>query len=171
MNQRGVEAVVGALNRAGARYLIAGGLAVVAHGFVRFTTDIDLVLDPEPDALRRATEALAACGYVPRAPVRLADFADPENRRRWSREKGLTVFSLFSAEHAATEVDLFVEPPFDFERAYAAAVRFEVAPGLEATFVGLDDLVAMKRSAGRTQDLQDAAELEALHRAGEDRDG
>ena len=44
MEVRSVEAVVRALNDAGAEYLIVGGLAVNAHGFVRLTRDVDLVL-------------------------------------------------------------------------------------------------------------------------------
>jgi hypothetical protein len=135
---------------------------VVAHGLVRFTADIDLVLDPEPAALRRAIDALAGLGYRPRAPVELAEFAEPAKRERWIREKGLKVFSLFSSGHAATEVDLFVETPFDFEQAYARAQKFEVGPGLEGTFVGLADLIEMKRRAARPHDLQDAEGLESL---------
>ena len=35
-----------------------------------------------------------------------------------------------------------------------------VAPDVEATFVGLDDLVRMKKAAGRPQDLSDIEQLE-----------
>ena len=162
MERRSIEAIVRALNEAQARYLIVGGLAVVAHGLVRFTADIDLVLDPNPASLKRAIAALEGLGYRPRAPVDFSAFADPEQRDRWVREKGLTVFSTFSGEHRATELDLFVESPFDFEDAYRTAVRFDVAPGVEATFVGLDDLLEMKRRAGRPQDIQDVEGLVSL---------
>jgi predicted nucleotidyltransferase len=37
-----VGTILRALNDANVRYLIVGGLAVVAHGYVRFTQDIDL---------------------------------------------------------------------------------------------------------------------------------
>ncbi|HKQ18127.1 MAG TPA: DUF6036 family nucleotidyltransferase [Candidatus Eisenbacteria bacterium] len=124
MQKQSVETILGALNRERVRYLVVGGLAVVAHGFVRFTADLDLVLDPERDSLRRAIKA------------------------------------LFSAQHPATEIDLFVEPPFDFDRAYAKAVRLEVGAGVTATFVGREELIEMKRSAGRPQDLADLAGLE-----------
>ena len=165
MERRSIETIVDTLNRAQVRYLVVGGLAVVAHGFVRFTAAIDLVRDPEPGAIRRAIEALSGLGYRPRAPVPFAEFADPEQRRAWLRDKQLTVFSVFSSEHPATEIDLFVETPFDFERAYADGDRFEVASGVAATFVGLADLIAMKRKAGRPQDLQDVAELESNSRS------
>ena len=43
MEKRSVEAVVRGFNEAQVRYLIAGGVAVVAHGYVRFTADLDLI--------------------------------------------------------------------------------------------------------------------------------
>ena len=39
MERRSIEVIIRALNEAHVRYLIAGGLAVVAHGYVRFTAD------------------------------------------------------------------------------------------------------------------------------------
>ena len=162
MERRSVEAIARVLNQAHSRYLVAGGLAVAAHGLVRFTAAVDLVLDPEPAALLRAVEALASLGYRPRAPVEFAEFADPSKRASWARDKGLTGFSTFSPQHPATEVDLFIEPPFDFERADARASQLDVGPGVAATFVALDDLMEMKRRAGRPQDLQDIAGLESL---------
>ena len=40
MELRSIEAVVGALHAAGVRYLIVGGLAVLAHGYQRTTVDL-----------------------------------------------------------------------------------------------------------------------------------
>ena len=113
MQKRSVEEIVKALNDASVRYLIAGGLAVVAHGHLRFTADLDLILDLDEDNARRALSALSGLGYRPRAPVALEEFANPKTRSRWIREKGLTVFSLCSPQHSTTEIDLFVESPFD----------------------------------------------------------
>lgn len=161
MQRQSIEAIVVALNAARVRYLIVGGLAVAAHGYVRFTADLDLVLDPDSESLGRAVRALTDLGYTPRAPVPFTDFQSAEKRRGWVQDKGLTVFSLFSRQHPATELDLFVEPPFDFDRAYADSSRMEVAPGVAATFVGRADLIEMKRRAGRPQDLEDIAGLEA----------
>jgi hypothetical protein len=144
-----VETIVAALNAARVRYLIAGGLAVVTHGYVRFTADVDLIVDLEPANAKRAIAALAGLGYRPRAPVPFDDFADPVKRQQWIREKALTVFSVYSSAHALTEIDLFVEAPLDFGQAYQEAVRAEVAPGIEATFIGLEDLLRLKRQAGR----------------------
>lgn len=167
MERRSVEAIVSALNEAGVRYLIAGGLAVVAHGYVRFTADIDLVLDMNEANLLRAIAVLSGLGYRPRAPVQFVEYADQAARERWAHEKGLTVFSVFSSDHPATEVDLFLEAVIDFDRAFGGAKKLEVAPGLVATFVGLEDLIAMKRRAGRPQDREDIERLGSLPRPSE----
>lgn len=162
MERRSFERIANALDAAGVRYLVCGGLAVVAHGHVRFTADVDLALDMAPDNLRAAIRALEGLGYVPRAPVPFASFADPDARAAWMRDKQLAVFSLHSPEHPATEVDLFVDPPLDVPAALRRAVRMEIAPGVEVPFAGLEDLLAMKRSAGRPVDLEDVSRLEAL---------
>jgi predicted nucleotidyltransferase len=164
MEKHSVETIVQALNAANVRYLVVGGLAVVAHGYVRFTADVDLIVDLEPANLTRAIAALGRLGYRPRAPVGFEEFADSKKRAQWVRDKGLTVFSLYSLEHPLTEVDLFVEPPFDFSVVYRRAARTEIAPGVEATFIGLRDLVRLKREAARPQDLLDLERLRALRK-------
>lgn len=162
MTRKSVEVVVEALNTYGVRYLIAGGLAVVAHGYLRFTADIDIILDLAPDNVNVAIAALDQLGYRPHAPVPFQELADATKRSEWVRERGLTVFSLYSNDHPATEVDLFVQPPFDFDAAYQAGARIEVAPGIRAMFVSYDDLLYLKAEAGRPQDLEDIRQLKAL---------
>ncbi len=48
-----------ALNEAGARYVLIGGFAVIAHGASRFTKDIDLLVDDAPDNIARVKRGLA----------------------------------------------------------------------------------------------------------------
>ena len=87
-----------------------------------------------------------------------------------SPKKACSVFNLFSDAHETVEIDLFVEEPFDFEKAYASAVRDDVVPGLAATFVSLEGLLFLKRQAGRPRDLIDVEKLEAV-RGGRSDDG
>ena len=47
-----------ALNEAGARYLLIGGFAVIAHGGSRTTKDIDLLIDASTDNVVRVKRAL-----------------------------------------------------------------------------------------------------------------
>lgn len=54
-----VARICRALNHAGARYLLIGGFAVIAHGAGRFTKDIDLLIDDAPDNVARVRQALS----------------------------------------------------------------------------------------------------------------
>jgi len=165
MDVASFETVIRALNEAGVRYLLVGGLATVAHGHVRFTADMGLVLDMSEENLIRATGVLSALEYEPRAPVELAQFARRETRESWRMEKGMTVFSLWSPRFPMTEVDLFIDEPFeDMHGVFERSVSREIAPGIEASVIGREDLVAMKRSAGRQRDLEDVQALEMLAR-------
>ena len=49
-----------ALNDASARYVLIGGFAVILHGFVRTTKDVDFLIDPADDNVRAVKRALAA---------------------------------------------------------------------------------------------------------------
>lgn len=48
-----------ALNREGARYLLIGGFAVILHGFVRATKDVDLLVDPSESNVQAVKRAMA----------------------------------------------------------------------------------------------------------------
>jgi hypothetical protein len=159
-----VSALFKALEEGKVSYMVAGGLAVAAHGYLRFTADIDIILEMGAKNLKAAVGIFKEFGYRPRAPVEIEEFVDPGKRDQWIREKGLTVFSLWSPDHIATEIDLFVEEPIAFEEAYKRRMYFKIAEGVEASFIGLDDLIALKKRAGRTQDFYDIERLEAVRK-------
>ncbi|MBN8727975.1 MAG: hypothetical protein J0H15_09795 [Xanthomonadales bacterium] len=156
------EAVAKVLDTAQVRYLVAGGLAVVAHGHVRLTLDIDLVVALDPNNTHRAFKALADIGYRPSVPVDAGSFAQAEQRQRWRDEKNMQVLSFFSDDFPGTAVDVFVYEPFDFAREYEIALQGELLPGLVARFVSIPTLIQMKRAAGRAKDLDDIQHLEWL---------
>ncbi len=165
IRSRGVDSdllrIFEALERAGAKYLVVGGVAVVLHGHLRVTGDVDLVVKLDAPNVIAAMRALASLGFRPRAPVAIDDFADASIRKSWIADKGLTVFSLWSPTMPGAEVDIFVEEPFEFDAAYARAVRADI-DGVHVTVVSLDDLIALKRAAGRVKDEDDVRALEKL---------
>jgi hypothetical protein len=160
-----VEWVLAVLERVNVRYLVVGGVAVVLHGYLRTTLDLDLVLQLERDNLDRALKALGDLGFQPQVPVPLSSFADPQIRETWLREKNMRVFSLWHPDHPGFAVDLFLEEPFDFETVYRRALRVPLQ-SVQATVVSRDDLVAMKRATGRARDLDDIAALSELSEDG-----
>src|SRR5262245_14815280 len=134
---------------------------------MRLTADVDIVLDSETANVRKALDAFQSLGYRPIAPVPLEQFADAAARDRWAREKSMVALSLWSNQHPTTEIDLLLEPPFDFATAWRNAARLEVAPGIEAVFLGLDDLIQLKQRVGRPRDIDD---IEALRQIRQDDD-
>ncbi|MDQ3198691.1 MAG: hypothetical protein M3Q46_05810 [Verrucomicrobiota bacterium] len=56
MKLASVATILDALNTAEVRALVVGGLAVNAHGYLRFTKDADLAVDLVPENIERASE-------------------------------------------------------------------------------------------------------------------
>ena len=159
MKVTSIEAIAAALSGAEVRYLVAGGIAVNAHGYLRMTNDLDIVIHLESDNLRRGWSVLEVLGYHPTIPVTLEEFADRATRERWIREKGMQVLQLWSDQHRETPIDLFVTEPFDFETEYSHAYWGELSPGLAIPFVRLETLIRMKDDVGRPGDLEDVQHL------------
>lgn len=153
------EAVAKALSDAGVQYLVAGGLAVNAHGYIRFTADIDIVLALNGANIASAFSALATIGYRPNVPITATQFGDPVKRQEWMETKNMQVLNFFSDRHRETSLDVFVYEPFEFKTEYANALKIELLPGLPTRFVSIQTLIQMKESAGRPRDLDDIEHL------------
>ena len=54
-----IRRICRALDEAGAHYVLIGGFAVILHGGLRTTKDIDLLVDPEPANVERLKRALS----------------------------------------------------------------------------------------------------------------
>lgn len=141
-------------------FLVAGGFAVVAHGHSRLTHDLDLVLALDARNLKAAMKVFEAHNLSPRIPVQLNDFLDAGKRRQWAKDRNMQVFSLVSPSGRLV-VDIFNEEPFDFKKEFENRAEFPW-PGMsrKVSFVSKETLIAMKKAAGRTIDLDDIKYLE-----------
>ena len=153
--------VFAALDAAEVRYVVVGGIAVVLHGQVRATVDLDLVIDLAAEPARRAMKALTDVGLRPRIPVDAAEFADEATRQDWVENKHMQVFSFYDPADPRREVDVFVQYPVDLEDLVrdAAIVKVE---GRSVRIASVSHLIAMKEAAGRPQDLVDVDVLRRL---------
>jgi predicted nucleotidyltransferase len=137
------------------RFVVIGGLAVGAWGVVRGTKDVDVVVAPETENLRRVAEvAAAAGGHLQRADALLS--TPP------SIAQALTEGGQVSIETDLGRLD--VVQGFDgvpsYEELRSRATEAEIL-GVTVAICSLEDLKAMKRAAGRTRDLADLEDLEA----------
>lgn len=159
MKLASLKVLLEAFNRADIRYLIAGGLAVNAHGYQRLTHDVDLVVWLEEDNIHRAFCALESIGYKPLIPIRAEDFADQETRQSWIDNKHMRVLNFHSDQHRETPLDVFVSYDFDFDQEYRNALQGEILPDINTRFLSLETLIRMKEQAGRNKDLDDIQHL------------
>jgi len=155
------EALAGALEAAGVRYLVAGGLAVAAHGYLRFTKDVDIVIRLVPDNIERTFTALSSLGYRPSVPITKEQFSNSELRNGWVRDKGMQVLQFWSDAHRETSVDVFVTEPFNFDAECASALTSPLNDNLTIRFVSFPTLIRMKEEANRPQDRADIEQLRA----------
>jgi predicted nucleotidyltransferase len=139
------------LNAAGVRYVLIGGVALIRHGVVRATRDIDAVFDPDTSNVERIRVLVDRWGATrpDGSPI-------PEGGIAGDRAIHL------STEHG--DLDLLPEKAagMSFSDLLARAETRRV-DGAEAPICSLADLVAMKRSVGRERDLVDLADLESAH--------
>jgi hypothetical protein len=143
-------------------FVVVGGLAVAAHGYARATKDVDIV--PRPDRANRSSlfEALRSLGAE---PTEIGDFRPAELPVPFSPD-GLDEGGNWALRTTAGRIDVlqWLAGVDGFDQLRAGALEADV-PGVgRVLFAGYEDLVAMKRAAGRLQDQADLAALEDLRR-------
>jgi hypothetical protein len=158
------EPVFRALDDHQVGFVVVGGVAVVLHGHPRLTADLDLVIDLATDRVHAAVDALLSLGLRPRAPVDPHDLADASQRRRWVEERTMTVFSFQDPQNPLRCVDVFVAPPIAYDELQRRATRVELGSG-DVSIASIDDIIVMKRLAGRAQDVADIEALERIRGA------
>ncbi len=135
-----------------------GGLAVNAWGVVRGTKDVDVVVAPDPQNLKRVAEvAVAIQGHV-------------QTGESFLGSPPSIAAQLASGERVAIETELGqldVVQGLDGIPSYgelrARATEADVL-GVKVFVCSIADLRAMKQVAGRTRDLADLEDLDAASR-------
>jgi hypothetical protein len=149
------EALIGALQAAGVRYVLVGGFAATVLGSPRTTVDLDVVYARDPDNLDRLARALEPLSpYLRGGPPGLPFRLDVP-----TLERGLN----FTLTTTKGDLDLLGEIAGggSFEALAAGAAPLRVF-GQDILVVTLPQLIRLKRAAGRPRDLGALAELEAL---------
>lgn len=133
------------LSRHSVAYLIVGGYAVAFHGHPRYTKDLDVWIEREEENAARLIAALNEFGFGS-VDLTEKDFLQPR--------------IIIQLGTPPSRIDLLTDVKgVEFRDAYARKST-EWIDGTPLHFIGLEDLIANKRSVGRHQDLADLENLE-----------
>jgi predicted nucleotidyltransferase len=139
------------LNDSGIRYVIVGGLAVIRHGAIRATKDVDAAVAMDGDNLARLEQLIVRWHATnpDGTPLRTTNLAAGGALALRTRHCLVDILS-----------EQLLPAPFDDVLARADVKRID---GVEAPICSFADLVAMKRATGRSTDLLDLERLSDAH--------
>jgi hypothetical protein len=148
-----LRSLLGALNDHSVEFVVIGGVAVGAHGFIRGTADLDVVPSPDPDNLKRLADALTVLeSTLPTAGDRAFNPDDDFGViRRGGNVTAMTVFGGLDVVQLASGVPSYSQLAED-------AVESKLL-GIPVRVCSLARLRAMKEAQGRTQDRLDLENL------------
>lgn len=152
-----VSALLGRLAGGGVDFVVIGGVAVIAHGYERNTTDLDICYSPQQSNL----EALGRVLVDLRARLRGIEEDIPfvPDARTLRGTQILTLDTQDGGLHLLVDPD--GSPGYDTLKARAERAAFD---DVEIRFASIEDLLAMKRAANRSQDQTDIDALTAIQR-------
>lgn len=141
----------------GVDFVVIGGVAMIAHGSARPTNVLDASCSTDPTNLDLLGTALVELDAKLRGVRDDVPFVPDGPTLR------TTTTLALDTRHGP--IDLLFRPPGSppYEELRARAVRMDLG-GFGVMVASLDDLAAMKRAAGRPQDLLDLEEIEVIKR-------
>lgn len=137
------------------KYAIVGGYAVALHGAIRGTIDIDLVITINKPQFIAAEQALLAIDLQPRLPVNADQIFD--FREEYISNKNLVSWSFYNPVNPLEVVDILITHDLKSMNTITRKIgQFTIK------VASIPDLIAMKKQAGRPQDIEDIKALEKL---------
>jgi len=149
--QLDAEGIFATLDANEVEYVVIGGIAVQVHGHVRMTNDVDLIPSPTPENLARLTQALTDID---------AAVLNPGSEHLKVSAQMLPRATLWQFSTRLGDIDVLHDAPGAApfaqlrERSLVITLGDHLIP-----IAGRDDLIRMKRAAGRPVDLADVAAL------------
>ncbi len=131
------------LEKHAVRYVLVGGYAVILHGYVRSTGDIDLWLEKSKDNFQKLKKAYADFG----API----FPEDE----FLNDK----FDVWGIGTEPCKIEILTQADgLTFTESYQKRIFIEIE-GVKIPYIDLEDLMKNKTASGRYKDLADIEQL------------
>ena len=156
------EGVLRRFAESNVRFVLIGGLAMIAQGTANLTRDIDCLYDRDPNNINRIVNALR--GSHPK----LRTVGEPVPIQ-WDGDFFKNVLNVTLSTDLGP-VDLLAEVPgvAGFEELWKESEEMLLF-GINVRVASIDDLIRMKEATGRPKDTQDALQLRALKKVIEER--
>jgi hypothetical protein len=152
-----------ALAEHGVDYLVIGGVAAQVHGHRRTTKDLDVTPAPDPKNFERLAAALVALDAHPAELGASAPTPTAEQLHLAS------IVPPLATRHGELHILNDVPGAADYVVMRTRALESNLS-GIAVRIVSVDDLVRMKRAAGRPSDLEDVEVLMEVARDEAQRD-
>jgi predicted nucleotidyltransferase len=151
------EKILRRLTAAGVDFVLIGGVAVMLHGYPRVTRDVDIAFDPDRTNLETLGHALVELDAHLRGVGEDLPFVPDADT--------LDRVDLLTLDTSAGWLDVHKTvdgaPAYARLRRHAERIKLD---GLSVLVASIDDLISMKRAAGRPVDRTDVEALEAIKR-------
>ena len=131
------------LNKNNVRYIVIGGYAVVYHGYVRSTNDIDIWIDIREDNIKKLIKVLDEFGFSS-LNIKETDFLPNQ---------------IIQLGYPPNRIDLITTPAgIEFETCYESKEQVSI-DDTAVNIIDLENLIKAKKASNRTRDLADIEEL------------
>lgn len=131
-------------------FIVVGGVAVALNGYVRFTEDVDIIVERSPENLQRMLDCLSSFGEGFARELNLQDFSDEEGAIRIVEETELCQIDIFTRMSGLRYEDLL-----------SGAVPSEAA-GSRFFYASRASLIRLKSTSVREKDRMDVSVLQRL---------
>lgn len=128
------------------KFVVIGGMAFPAYGYVRATYDIDIFFEPTKANVIRLKKALNYFGYLGLEDLTLEQLI-----------KNKTLFRQYPIN---TDIHPYVVGS-NFKEVWKSKKEVEIE-NVKVFVPSLDELISMKKAAGRKKDLADLEYLEEI---------
>lgn len=139
--------IIKIFNKHDVEYILVGGYAVILHGYVRTTGDLDLWLQRTSDNYKKFIKASAEFG-LPTSQLTEEKFLFSDD------------IDVFSFGRPPNALDIMVEVKgMDFKTCYELSEMYET-DDTEVRLITYKHLLSAKKASGRPKDLVDIIYLE-----------
>ncbi len=134
-----------ALNEQDVEYVLVGGMAVILHGYVRGTGDMDVWVNKTKENYRRLKKAYQQF-CMPLFDMTEENFLGDE-------------YDVFGIGVPPVKIEVMTSVKgLLFDETYAMAQTYE-EDGLQIKFIHINHLIEAKKASGRFRDLDDIEQL------------